>query len=147
MTVITKSALVPYTAEEMFVLVADIDRYGEFLPWCGGASILERGEATTVATIRIAYGAVQQSFTTRNELTPGRLMRMELVDGPFRQLTGHWQFDPLAEQASKVALRLEFEFASRLVGLAIGPAFERIANSLVDSFRTRAETLYGRRTG
>ena len=146
MTVIRKSALVPYSADEMYALVADIESYGQFLPWCGGARILQREPEAITASIAIAYRGVHKSFTTRNQLDPGRGMELKLVDGPFRRLVGHWRFEPLDDQACKVSLDLDFEFSNRLIAFAIGPVFESIANSLVDSFRQRAEVLHGRRT-
>jgi ribosome-associated toxin RatA of RatAB toxin-antitoxin module len=144
-TVIRKSALVPYSADAMYGLVADVERYGEFLPWCGGARILARADDALTASVDIAYRGVHKSFTTRNRLEPGRSMEMQLVDGPFRKLHGYWRFDPLDAEACKVSLDLDFDFSNRLLGMVIGPVFESIANSLVDSFRSRAEALYGRR--
>lgn len=145
MTVIRKSALVPFSADQMYALVADIEAYGQFLPWCGGTRVLQRESDSVTASIAISYRGVHKSFTTRNTLEPGRHMTLQLVDGPFRHLRGHWRFEPLDENACKVALDLDFEFSNRLVALAVGPVFESIANSLVDSFRQRAESLYGQR--
>lgn len=145
MTVIRKSSLVPYSADEMYALVADIESYGKFLPWCGGTRILKREPETVTATIQIAYRGVHKAFTTRNTLEPGRGMDLRLVDGPFRHLLGHWRFEPLDESSCKVSLELDFEFSNRLIALMVGPVFESIANGLVDSFRVRAEALYGKR--
>jgi ribosome-associated toxin RatA of RatAB toxin-antitoxin module len=144
-TIIRKSALVPYSAEAMYGLVADVERYGEFLSWCGGARIVAREADTLTASVDIAYRGVHKSFTTRNRLEPGRRMELQLVDGPFRKLHGYWRFEPLDAEACKVSLDLDFEFSNRLLGLMVGPVFESIANGLVDSFRSRAEALYGRR--
>lgn len=145
MTVIRKSALVPYSADEMYALVADVESYGRFLPWCGGARIVARDADTVTAAIDIAYHGVHKSFTTRNTLVPGRQMELRLVDGPFRHLHGHWRFEPLDATACKVSLDLDFEFANRLLAFAVGPVFNHIANGLVESFRARAETVYGKR--
>ena len=145
MTIVRKSALVPYSADEMYALVADIESYAQFLPWCGGARVLQREPDAVTASIAIAYRGVNKSFTTRNTLDPGRGMELRLVDGPFRRLVGHWRFEPLDERACKVSLDLDFEFSNRLVALMVGPVFESIANSLVDSFRLRAESLLGKR--
>ena len=144
MTRIQKSALVAYSAQQMYDLVADIEAYGEFLPWCGGASIQSRAPDSVTASILIAWRGVNKSFTTRNQLDPGRGMTLQLVDGPFKQLRGHWRFEPLDDSACKVTLDLEFEFSNRLLGMAVGPVFESIANSLVDSFHTRAKAVYGK---
>jgi len=144
-TIIRKTILVPYSADEMYALVADIESYDGFLPWCGGARILQREADTVTATIEIAYRGVNKAFTTRNTMYPGRSMELELVDGPFRKLHGHWRFEPLDDSSCKVSLDLDFEFSGRLVAMVVGPVFESIARSLVDSFHARAETLYGKR--
>jgi coenzyme Q-binding protein COQ10 len=144
-TIINKSALVSYSADEMYGLVADIEAYGKFLPWCGGARILARDPDSVTAAIDIAYHGVNKTFTTRNKLVPGRVMELQLVDGPFKFLQGHWHFEELDEKACKVSLDLKFEFANRLLAMVIGPVFSNIANGLVDSFRQRAEEIYGKR--
>jgi ribosome-associated toxin RatA of RatAB toxin-antitoxin module len=127
----------------MFDLVADIPSYPAFLPWCGGARYLSRGEDVSVAAIDIAYSGVHKSFTTRNLMQPGRLLEMHLVNGPFKHLHGHWRFEALDERASKIVLDMDFEFSNRLLALAINPVFTRIANTLVDGFVERARSLYG----
>lgn len=127
----------------MYDLVADIQSYGDFLPWCGGSEILNRTPEEVTASIAIAYRGVSQSFTTRNRLDPGHGMSLQLVDGPFKTLHGAWRFEPLDETACKVTLDLEFEFSNRLLGMAVGPVFESIASSLVDSFHVRAKAVYG----
>jgi ribosome-associated toxin RatA of RatAB toxin-antitoxin module len=144
-TTIQKSALVPYSAGEMFALVADIESYGKFLPWCGGARIVARAADSVTAAIDIAYHGVHKTFTTRNRLEPGRLMELQLVDGPFKFLHGYWRFEALDDKACKISLDLNFEFSNRLLALAIGPVFSGIANGLVDSFRRRAEEMHGKR--
>ena len=143
MRTIEKSALVPYSAEQMFTLVEDVESYPQFLDWCGNARVQQRDEAAVTASIQIAYKGVHKEFTTRNLLVPGREMTMQLVDGPFRHLQGLWCFTPLDEQACKVSLKLDFEFSNALVKLALGPVFESIANRLVDQFQQRARQLYG----
>lgn len=145
MTTIRKSAIVPYSAGEMYALVSDIESYGRFLPWCGGARILDRQADLVTASVDIAYHGVHKSFTTRNVLIPDRQMELKLVDGPFRRLHGFWRFEPLDDQACKVSLDLDFEFSGRLLEMMVGPVFSTIANGLVDSFRRRAEEIYGRR--
>lgn len=145
MTTVDKSALVIYSAEEMYALVADIPAYGDFLPWCGGARILEQEADRVVAAIDIAYKNVRKSFTTENRLVPGQKIAMNLLDGPFRYLRGHWSFAPLDAQASKISLHLDFEFSNMLMAIALGPVFGGIADSMVESFRRRAEQVYGKR--
>ena len=145
MTVINRSAIVPYSADEMYHLVADIESYPKFLPWCGGARIVSREENTVVAEIDIAYKKVRKNFTTRNHNKPESTIEMNLISGPFQHLHGHWAFDKLDESASKISLVLDFEFANKLVALALGPVFNKIADGLVDSFSQRAHQLHGDR--
>ncbi len=143
MTAIHRSAIVPYSARQMFDLVADIPAYPEFLPWCGGARIVSTQGDETIAAIDIAYGGVHKTFSTRNLLQPGKMLEMRLLEGPFSYLQGFWQFKELDATSCKISLDLEFEVANRIVGLVLTPAFSNIANQLVDRFHRRASELYG----
>ena len=143
MTTINKSALVSHSSADMYALVDDIERYAEFLPWCRSTEVLSRDQDEVRAKIEIAHGALHKSFTTCNRLQKGKIIEMRLVEGPFKHLEGFWRFDSLGEQACKVSFDLEFEFASKLIGFAVGPVFGQIANSLVDAFCQRAEQVYG----
>ena len=96
---------------------------------------------TVVATIHVLFRGIRQSFSTRNRNDPGRRIDMELLSGPFRHLKGTWRFDPLAADASKVSLHLEYELSSGLLARALGPVFDHIANTFVDAFVHRAEAL------
>ena len=146
MKAIHRSALVPYSAEEMYALVSDIESYGTFLPWCGGARIVARDAESVTAAIDIAYRGVHKTFTTRNRLSPGRGMELQLVDGPFKFLQGDWRFEVLDEKACKVSLDMKFEFSYPLLGMVVGPVFSNIANGLVESFQRRAGEIYGKRS-
>jgi ribosome-associated toxin RatA of RatAB toxin-antitoxin module len=143
-TTINKSALVTYSAAQMYALVNDIESYADFLPWCRSSSILSQDVDEIRATIVIAHGSLNKAFTTRNRLQRDKMIEMRLEEGPFKRLEGFWRFDILGEQACKVSLDLEFEFKNRLVGMAMGPIFSQIANSLVDAFSKRAVEVYGR---
>ena len=143
MTAIHRSALMPYSAEQMYDVIIDIERYPDFLPWCAGTEILEHHDDFMRASIHMRKGKLNHSFTTQNRLVPGKQVHMELVDGPFRKLEGDWLLTPLPEdRGCKIELDLEFEFSNRLVGMLIGPVFTQIANSLVDAFCQRAHQLY-----
>ena len=144
MTTIHRSAIVPYSAHQMFDLVADIPSYPKFLPWCGGARITSAQGDEVIAAIDIAYSGVHRTFSTRNLLQRDKMMEIQLLEGPFSYLQGFWQFKALDEQSSKISLDLEFEVANRIVGLALTPVFSNIANQLVDRFHRRATELYGK---
>ncbi|MRW82605.1 ubiquinone-binding protein [Pseudoduganella sp. FT26W] len=143
MAVVHKSVFLGYSAQQMFDLVAGIEDYPKFLPWCGGVEIRERNGNTVVASVGINYHGVKQSFTTSNENTAPTSIKMQLVDGPFKCLDGVWSFKPLRDDACKIELDLHYEFSSGLLDKLVGPVFGMIANSMVDSFCKRAETVYG----
>ncbi len=144
MAEIKRSAIVPYSPHEMFVLVDDVISYSEFLPWCSASSESERTQDCVKATVELSKGRLRKSFTTLNRLHDDKMIEMRLVDGPFKRLEGFWRFDPLNEgEACKVSLDLEFEFSNKLVAVAVGPIFTGVANSLVDSFVARAKESYG----
>ena len=142
---IDRSALLPYTAEEMFRLVTDIEAYPEFLPWCSGAAILSQEEDGVIARIDFSVGNVSKSFTTRNVHKGVEKISLQLVDGPFSKLQGLWRFRPLGEAGCKINLTLNYDFANRMVSMVVGPVFNNIANSLVESFHARAVDVYGER--
>ena len=144
MTTINKSALVAYSAAQMYALVNDINAYSDFLPWCRSTQILSQDADEVRATIEIAHGSLNKAFTTCNRLQHNKMIEMRLEEGPFKRLEGFWRFDILGEQACKVSLDLEFDFKNRLVGMAMGPIFSQIANSMVDAFSKRAVDVYGK---
>lgn len=143
MSTVNKSALIQYSAGQMFDLVNDIDAYPQFLPWCRSAGIVRQSADDLDARIEIAKGRVHKSFTTRNLLHYPERIDLQLLDGPFSRLQGSWQFQPLRDDACKVSLRLEFEFSNALLRAAIGPIFNYIADTMVDSFCKRARQVYG----
>ena len=143
MAQVNKSALVPFSAERMYKLVEKVDDYHTFLPWCSASKMLEHEGNVVVGTVTISKGGVNKAFTTRNTLHKYNLIDIDLVDGPFKKLQGFWRFDALKEDACKVSLELEYEFSSRLLGLVIGPVFNQVANTMVDSFVKQARVAYG----
>jgi len=146
-----RSAIVPYPAEAMFALVADVEAYPEFLPGCAASSVLSREPGGLVASLSLAKGPFSSSFTTRNTLEPPRRLTMELVDGPFSSLHGEWNITPLAgppgdgpsARGCRIDLRVRFQFAGTARDLLLGPAFELTCSGLVDAFVERARTVYG----
>ena len=141
---VERSALVTHSAEDMFILVNDVASYSEFLPWCGGSEELSRAESEVIGKVTIDFKGIKKSFTTRNELFPYHKTILNLVDGPFSDLKGFWEFKPLDDTSCKIMLSLNFDFSSKLVGKVVGPIFETIANSMVDSFCKRADQIYGK---
>jgi len=126
----------------MFDLVADVERYREFLPWCSDSALISRNENELCGRIEVSRLGITQAFSTCNELDPPHRMGITLHEGPFRKLHGEWQFVGLRDDACKVVLVLEFEFSGRLIDAAFGKVFHQVANSLVESFVQRAREVY-----
>ena len=141
---VNKSALVPYSAEQMYALVNDVERYPEFLPWCHSARVVSQTDHDMHASISLARAGLHKTFSTYNTLVPGRSITLNLENGPFRHLEGRWQFIDLDGEGCKVQLDMEFEFSGRLLDLMAGPVFHEICNSLMSAFIRRAESLHGK---
>lgn len=142
-THIQRSALLPYPAQVLYDLVNDVSRYSEFLPWCSGTTVLEQNDSLMRARVEVAKGGLSQHFITRNTLTPGQTIEMNLEEGPFSQLNGVWTFKALGEKACKISLDLSFDYAGPIVRATLGPLFNQAANTLVDAFCQRAKELHG----
>lgn len=140
---VRRSALVPYSATQMFELVADVERYPAFLPWCTGAEVLARDGELVTARLALRRAGASAQFTTQNRLVPGDFLEMRLLEGPFRLLEGRWEFRAIGVAGSRVGLEMRFETASSLAGLLLGPVFEGVCNQLVDAFGQRARQVYG----
>ena len=132
----------PYSAEQMYQLVNQVDDYPKFLNWCSDASILKQTSDEIIASVEINKSGFNQSFTTINTLTPNQRIDMKLKEGMFKQLNGAWVFTKLNDQACKIELSLNFSFSSKILDLAISPIFTSIANSQLDAFVARAKVVY-----
>lgn len=143
MAQVDRSALVLHTAEQMFDLINDVERYPEFLPWCSRTEIVSQSEDELVATLFLSKAGIKYSFTTRNQLRRPTQMIIELEDGPFSALAGTWDFKVLSDEACKVHLNLKFEFSGKITSLAMSKVFNQVATTLVDAFVTRADEIYG----
>jgi len=139
---IQRSALVPFSAQQMFQLVNDIESYPQFLPWCGGAEVLEDETLTRVAKVQISKGPIKQHFTTRNELQTDREIKLNLVDGPFKSLDGVWTFAPIGEEGCRVSFEIDFSFGSVVLEKTIGSVFNDICARMIDAFTKRAHELH-----
>ena len=151
---VKRSVLLWYSPREMYELVTAIEDYPAFLPWCAEAEVVARHDDGMTARLTLAKGGLRHAFTTRNHHRSGQEVRVTLVDGPFSELEGTWLFLPVARggtarNADTSACRIEFDlryaFANAALETLISPVFDRIANTLVDSFVQRAEEVHGPR--
>ena len=111
---ISRTALVPYSAEQMYQLVNDVQSYPQFLPGCTGSRILESTPGQMTAAVDVSKAGISKTFTTRNQLTSNQSILMNLVDGPFKKLIGGWKFTPLSQEACRIEFHLDFEFTNKL---------------------------------
>ena len=148
---VRKSVLLWYSPREMYTLVTAVPDYPKFLPWCERGEVLEQHDGGMTARLHLAYAGVRHAFTTRNAHVEDSSVQVDLIDGPFSVLEGHWHFNPLAMPGDDAALacRIEFEmryaFSSMPLEAVLSPVFDRVANTFVDSFVRRAEQVYGPR--
>lgn len=141
MASVRKIVFIEQPATRMFALVDRVEDYPLFLPWCGGTELLERTDTKTAARIHINYHGAKASFATENGKDYPKSMSIRLTEGPFRQMDGGWVFTPLGEHACKIEFHLNYEFSAKLLEKVLGPVFNHIANTFVDSFLKRAEQV------
>ena len=139
---VNRSALVPYSAAQMYALVRDVEAYPLFLPWCHAAEVHIRESDFIEASLELSRGRIRKRFRTRNVLRENEFLGIELVGGPFRHMSGGWTFQQLGDAGCKVWLTLEFEFESRATDVIFGRFFEHTCNTLVDSFTRQAARIY-----
>jgi ribosome-associated toxin RatA of RatAB toxin-antitoxin module len=141
---VQKTVLIRHSAQQMFDLVTDVADYPNFLPWCGGVQIGHQDDTSMDARIEINFKGIRQHFATHNVHTRPTAIDMEFREGPFRKFTGYWRFTELREDACKIDFALHYEFANFILEKLIGPVFNHIANTFVDSFVKRADQKYGK---
>jgi ribosome-associated toxin RatA of RatAB toxin-antitoxin module len=148
---VKRSVLLWYSPQEMYALVTRVEDYPKFLPWCERAEVVEAHADGVTARLHLAYAGVRHAFTTRNLHSTDRAVTMGLVDGPFSVLDGTWHFVPLAapgsqtEDACRIEFDLRYAFKRGALEALVGPVFDRVADTFVDSFVRRAEQVYGAR--
>jgi ribosome-associated toxin RatA of RatAB toxin-antitoxin module len=135
---IRRSAIVGRSDAQMFALVNDVEAYPRRFKWCVSAQVSDQSDTALTARMEMRVGGMTQEFTTRNTLIPPQSIAMQLVDGPFRTLSGTWTFTALGDAGCKVALALDFEYAGRLMAPIMRLGFEKLADRLVDEFCSEA---------
>ncbi len=138
---------VAHPPEKLFALVADIESYPDFLPWCAGVRVRERGNVgenqIIIADVLISYKMFREKFRSRVELDPVRLtIDVEYLNGPFKHLDNHWRFEP-SEAGTLVDFAVDFEFKSRMMERMVSGMFDRAVHKVVTAFFDRADELYG----
>ena len=137
---------VPYSSDEMFALVADIERYPEFIPWCAGARIRRREGDFVVADLRVRFGPFRETFTSRVSLTPPERIDVAYAHGPLSHMATHWRFTP-AEDGTAIDFSIDCDFRSVLLRGLASRFFQEAAKRMAQAFEARAHRLYGGRLG
>ena len=140
---VSRSALLPYNAHQMFDVVSDVRSYPGFLNWCDDMQIISESVDEVIAKLMISYGKLDFSFTTRNIMVKDQSIKMTLVDGPFSNLKGEWLIQPLSEQGCKVSLQMDFTFDSAITHKLFASVFQKVIVTQLDAFQLRAQQLYG----
>ena len=125
----------------MYQLINNITDYPQFLHWCANTTILEKNTEQIIASIDVKQGILAKTFTTVNDLKANKRIDIALIDGPFKHLIGHWQFDKL-DNMTKISFEIEFEFNSKLLDITASPIFTNIAAKQLNCFVQRAQEIY-----
>jgi len=138
---IRRSAIVRHTPAQMFDLVNDVEAYPRRFTWCAGARVLAHENAALTARLELRVAGLTQAFTTRNTLLAPHRITMQLVEGPFRHLSGVWEFSALGTEGCKVSLALDFEYSGVMAPL-MRAGFQKLADRMVDEFCAEAARTY-----
>ncbi len=139
----SEKRVLPYTAEQMFLLVSDVARYPDFLPWCKAAHILSRDEDGLVADLVVGTKLFQEKFTSRVTFERPSSIVVQYVAGPLSHLSNAWGFEPKGEKACEVSFNVDFDFRSPILSAAMAAFFDRAMAKMVEAFEKRARQLYG----
>lgn len=138
-----ETRILPYAAEQIFDLVADIERYPEFLPWCKGARIKSRGADSVVADLDVGTRFFHETFSSHVTLDRPNAITVLYRSGPLSHLSNAWSFKAKGRKKVEVAFYVDFDFRSPLLAAAMNVFFDRAVKHMVEAFEDRARTLYG----
>ena len=139
---VSRSALLPFSARQMYAIIADVRSYPDFLNWCDGVDVISETNDEMVAKLMISYGKLKFGFSTRNMLKQDESVVMSLVSGPFSSLDGKWQIQSLGDSACKVSLAMDFNFASKITQGLFGRVFQSVIAAQFEAFQQRAKDLH-----
>ncbi len=137
----------PYSADELYAIVADVEKYPQFLPWCIGARVWKRTENELWADLIIGFKMFRETFTSHVTFSPPHLIEVEYVKGPLRHLSNRWRFIPEGPQSCTIDFMVDFAFKNPLFEKLVGTLFTEAVHRMVRAFESRAEEIYGKRPG
>lgn len=136
------SETLPFTCQEMYDVVVDVESYPQFLPWCSHSRVWDKKDDQFVAELTVSFKGVREKFQTLDEIVPNRKVTITLKSGPFRHLISTWEFRPLEGSRTKVDFFIDFKFSNRMKEMLMGPVFTQISKQMIQAFKRRAMTLY-----
>ncbi len=139
---ISRSAVVPYSAEQMYALVDDIESYPLFVPHCAGSEILQRTDREVTAILVLLLHRVRYRLTSRNVMHPDHAIQIQLLDGPFSSLQAQWEFESQQPGSCRISFEIEFRFKNWLLAKLLDGVILELAGSLPDVFYRRAQQIY-----
>ncbi|MFC0322912.1 type II toxin-antitoxin system RatA family toxin [Gallibacterium melopsittaci] len=142
MHTVSQTTLVPHSAEQMYQLVNQYELYPQFLPGCAASKTLHQQGNELDAELVVSKAGIRLAFTTHNTMQPNQSIQMQLVEGPFKKLSGEWRFLALDEYSSQISLQLQFEFSNALVEKMFGKIFQQLTSQMVQAFKQRAKEIY-----
>jgi coenzyme Q-binding protein COQ10 len=133
----------PYTPEQLFNLVADVERYSEFLPWVVAVRIRSASDKEVIADLVVGFSAFKERFTSRVTLDKPHRIHVDYIEGPLKYLRNEWRFDPAPDGGTNLFFSVDFAFRSRIFQALAGEMFDRALRRMTDAFERRAAALYG----
>lgn len=143
MSLIKHSAWTHYSAEQIYQLVNEVEKYPEFLPWCQSTRVIETKEDTMLVQVGIAWMGLHKTFSTENQLFPHRRIIIRLVNGGFNHLEGIWQFNHAEQGGCRIDFTLDFSLKNKLTDFMLQPFIHSISTNLIHAFTERAKKIYG----
>lgn len=139
--------VLPYTPDQLYRLVSEVERYPEFLPWCLAARIRKREGDTFWADLVIGFKMIRERFTSKVKLSPdARRIDVAYTEGPFKRLDNHWIFNPMPDGTCEIDFYVDFEFKNRMLQSLMHVLFDEAVKRMVNAFEARARAVYGAKT-
>ena len=138
------SEILPFTSEQMYAVVVDVESYPKFLPWCGQARVWDKKEHQFMAEMSVSFKGIREKFQTLDTIEHNKKIEINLKSGPFQYLVSTWHFHPIGEDRTQVEFFIDFRFSNRMKEMIMGPVFTQVSKQMIGAFRKRAITLYRR---
>jgi coenzyme Q-binding protein COQ10 len=138
------SEILPFTCEQMYNVVADVEKYPKFLPWCSKTRVWDKQDNQFMAELTVSFKGIREKFQTLDILEPHKKIEVNLKSGPFQYLVSTWHFNPIGDDRTKVEFFIDFRFSSKMKEMIMGPVFTQVSKQMISAFKKRAIALHRR---